>query len=93
VTPRFSWRTNEQIQGYASEHFEIVDLHVLERAGDRGAGRRVGNDGRPGLEVQPAYCATIFEKSYGLWLTLLHEPSAQLCGTLGSQARSRLSDQ
>jgi SAM-dependent methyltransferase len=29
--PRFfSWRTNEQIQGYASEHFEIVDFHVLD---------------------------------------------------------------
>jgi SAM-dependent methyltransferase len=29
--PRFfSLRTNEQIQGYASEHFEILDFHVLE---------------------------------------------------------------
>jgi hypothetical protein len=39
------------------------------------------------------YCATSFENSYGVWERLLQYPSAQLCGTLGSQARSRLSDQ
>ena len=25
----FSWRTDEQIQRYASEHFDIVDFHVV----------------------------------------------------------------
>jgi len=29
--PRFfSWRTDEQIKRYASEHFDIVDVHVLD---------------------------------------------------------------
>jgi SAM-dependent methyltransferase len=32
VPPRFfSWRTDDQIQAYASEHFEIVDFHTVPR--------------------------------------------------------------
>ena len=30
--PRFfSWRTDEQIQGFASRYFSLVDFHVVER--------------------------------------------------------------
>lgn len=32
VPPRFfSWRTDDQIQAYAREHFEIVDFHTVSR--------------------------------------------------------------
>ena len=64
--------------------------------GGRPADPRRGRiSGQPTLtgRGQPLYCATILVKSQLFWLTLLQAPSAQPCGTLGSQTRSRLSDQ
>ena len=79
----------------ASEFRDLGYWRLLDQAGepDRPAGNpRRAVRGRA-VDPQPVYFTRIFVKSQGFWVTLLHVPSAQLCTTFGSHARSRLTDQ